>query len=126
MYDQPLLLTVLLWLAVVTPASAHALLDHAQPAVGSTITNSPSEIKIWFTHFLKPGHCTIEVRDAHGKVVDHRDSNCDPTDKMLLHVSVQMLSAGTYLVVWHATADEGHVTRGKFKFTIRVAKDERI
>ena len=116
---RPFVVICLLLLASVAPAIAHALLDHAEPPVGSTITNPPSELKIWFTHFLKPGHCTIQVRDAHGKQVDKKDSHCAANDKMLLQVSLPVLAPGTYSVTWHATSDDGHMTRGKFKFTIR-------
>jgi methionine-rich copper-binding protein CopC len=116
---KALLGIVLIWAVSVLPVKAHALLDHAKPDVGSTVPSSPSEIALWFTHFLKPGHCTIQVRDAHGKEVDKKDSHCDDKDKMLLRVSVPKLSPGTYSVTWHVTSDDGHVTRGKFKFTIR-------
>jgi copper resistance protein C len=123
---QAFLLAALLLAVTVSSAGAHALLDHALPEVGSTVTNSPDEIEIWFTNFLKPGHCTIQVQDVRGEEVDKKDSHCDAKDKFLLHVSVPKLSAGTYTVIWRATADDGHVTHGQFKFTIQPRTETQL
>ena len=70
-------LVAVLFLALQSHAWAHAFLDHAEPKVGSTVTNSPAEIKIWFTQNLEPAFSTLEVQDAHGKEVDKKDAHLD-------------------------------------------------
>ena len=109
-----------LFLTLQTHAWAHAFLDHADPKVGSTVTNSPTEIKIWFTQNLEPAFSTLEVRDAQGQEVDKKDAHLDDKDKSLFLVSLpQQLPTGTYTVIWHAVSVDTHKTQGRFEFTIK-------
>ena len=108
-----------LFLALQSHAWAHAFLDHSDPKVGSTITNSPGEVKIWFTQELEPAFSSIEVKDAQGKEVDKKDVHVDARDKSLLEVSLPQLPAGTYAVIWHVASVDTHRTQGHFEFTIR-------
>jgi methionine-rich copper-binding protein CopC len=112
-------LVAILFLALQTHAWAHASLDHADPKVGGTVTNSPAEIKIWFTQNLEPAFSTLEVRDAQGKEVDKKDAHLDDKDKSLFLVSLPQLSAGTYTVIWHAVSVDTHRTQGTFHFTVK-------
>lgn len=108
-----------LFLALQSPAWAHAFLDHADPKVGGTLTNSPTEIKIWFTQNVEPAFSTIQVQDAQGKEVDKKDSHLAAKDKSLLAVSVPQLPAGTYTVTWRVVSVDTHKTQGHFEFTIK-------
>ena len=109
-----------LFLTLQTHAWAHAFLDHADPKVGNTLTNSPTEIKIWFTQNLEPAFSTLEVRDPQGQEVDKKDAHLDDKDKSLFLVSLpQQLPTGTYTVIWHAVSVDTHKTQGRFEFTIK-------
>lgn len=112
-------LAAILFLAGQSVAQAHAFLDHAEPKVGSTITGSPAEIKIWFTQNLEPAFSKVEVRDAQGKEVDKKDAHLDDKDKSLFIVSLSKLPAGTYTVTWHVVSVDTHKTQGHFTFTIK-------
>jgi methionine-rich copper-binding protein CopC len=112
-------LVVILFLALQSHAWAHAFLDHAEPKVGSTVTNSPAEIKIWFTQELEPAFSKLEVQDAQGKEVDKKDAHLDAKDKSLFLVSLPQLPAGTYTVIWHAVSVDTHRTQGRFKFIVK-------
>jgi methionine-rich copper-binding protein CopC len=112
-------LVVVLFLALQSHASAHAFLDHADPKVGSTIANSPAEVKIWFTQELEPVFSSIQVADEQGKEVDKKDVRLDSKDKTLLIVSLPPLAAGTYTVTWHVVSVDTHRTQGHFKFTVK-------
>jgi hypothetical protein len=100
-------------------ARAHAFLDHAEPKVGSVVSNSPVEIKIWFTQNLEPAFSALEVRDAQGRQVDKKDAHLDAKDKSLFLVSLPQLSAGTYTVIWHVVSVDTHKTQGRFEFIIK-------
>ena len=100
-------------------ASAHAFLDHAEPKVGRSVTNSPAELKVWFTQNLEPAFSTLEVDDAQGRVVDKKDAHLDAQNKRLFIVSLTPLSPGTYTVVWHAVSVDTHKTQGHFEFTVK-------
>ena len=100
-------------------AWAHAFLDHAEPKVGSTVTNSPAQLKVWFTQKLEPAFSTLEVRDAQGKQVDKKDAHLDEKDKTLFVVSLTSLPPGKYTVVWHVVSEDTHKTQGHFEFTLK-------
>ena len=99
-------------------AGAHAFLDRAAPAVGSSVHGSPSSVKLWFTEPLEPAFTTIKVLDQTGKPVDNGDKAVDASDRTLLRVSLPQLPAGTYRVVWRALSVDTHVTEGAFTFDV--------
>jgi methionine-rich copper-binding protein CopC len=109
----------LLTAASISPAIAHAFPDHSVPAVGGMLAQSPAEIRIWFTQKLEPSFSNIEVLDAGGTRVDQNDSKVEAQDPTLLRVSVRLLAAGTYKVVWHVVSVDTHATEGSFSFTVR-------
>jgi len=110
---------LLLLLGLPTFVTAHANLDHAEPKVGSTVNQSPKEVKIWFSQSVEPAFSTIEVFDSGEKRIDKKDSHVDKADKAILIVSVPELEAGIYKVVWHVVSVDTHKTHGDFKFTIK-------
>lgn len=100
-------------------ASAHAYLDHAQPAVGATLPSSPSVVKIWFTEEIDPSGTAIKVFNASGKEVDRANSTADLKDTTLEIVGVDVLPPGEYKVVWKALCMSGHTTGGSYYFTVK-------
>jgi methionine-rich copper-binding protein CopC len=113
------MLACAMFLALPSPAWAHAFLDHADPKVGSAITGSPKQVRIWFTQELEPAFSSIEVDNAEGKQVDAKDCRVDAKDKSLVEVSLPPLPAGTYTVAWHVVSTDTHRTQGHFEFTIK-------
>ena len=99
-------------------ASAHAFLDHALPAVGSTSHGSPPELRLWFTQELEPAFSTVKVVDAGGKQVDKGDASVDAQDHKLLKVSLPPLAPGAYKVMWRVTSVDTHTTSGSFPIQI--------
>ena len=99
-------------------AGAHAFLDHATPAVGSTVHGPPAQIKVWFTERLEPAFSTVRVSDRSGKQVDSGDARLDPADARLLQVSLPKLAPGTYKVTWRVLSVDAHVTEGDFTFDV--------
>ena len=109
---------LLILVAASTRLKAHAFLKVADPGVGSTIQRSPSEVRIRFTENIEPAVSNIQVFDASGKEVDKRDLYLDRSDHALLHVSLPLLGAGTYKVVWRVVSVDTHVTGGSFTFRV--------
>ncbi len=97
---------------------AHAFLERADPAVGSSVQISPGEVRIRFTENIEPAVSSIQVFDASGKEVDKRDLHLDRSDHALLHVSLSPLEAGSYNVIWRVVSVDTHVTNGNFTFRI--------
>jgi methionine-rich copper-binding protein CopC len=98
---------------------AHAFLDHASPAVGSTVPTAPETVTMWFTQELEPAFTTATVTDASGNTVDTGPAQVDPKDPTELRVPLKKLSPGTYTVSWHALSVDTHTTTGHFTFEIK-------
>jgi methionine-rich copper-binding protein CopC len=106
-----------LFMAVVvlsTAAEAHAMLDHASPAVGSTVPVSPGQVTLYFTEQLEPKFSGAEVHSAGGGRVDHGAS----VSGNVVRLSVGGLAPGSYSVTWHVLSVDTHKTQGSFSFTV--------
>lgn len=99
-------------------AEAHALLDHAVPAVGGTVHAAPAEIQLWFTQDLEAAFSTVRVLDPNGKQVDKVDARVDRNNATLLRVSLWPLAPGIYRVVWRVLSVDTHVTEGDYRFEV--------
>ena len=118
---RPLLLAAwaALWVAgAPSPAFAHAFLDHATPAVGSTIHGSPARVELWFTEELEPAFSTVRVLDQANQRRDNGDAKVDPRDGTALQLSLPQLAPGRYRVEWRVLSVDTHVTEGDFTFVI--------
>src|SRR4051812_32547090 len=84
----------------VSDAGAHAFLDHAAPAVGSTVHSSPAQVKLWFSQRLEPAFSTLHVFDGSGNEVSTGGSVVDAADAVTMRSALPTLAAGTYRVKW--------------------------
>ncbi|HKW80394.1 MAG TPA: copper resistance CopC family protein [Casimicrobiaceae bacterium] len=100
------------------PAGAHAFLDHASPAVGSTVHATPTRVRLWFTQELESAFSTLQVSNASGQRVDKADVQLDPADATLLSVSLPPLAPGRYRVTWRVLSVDTHATEGDFTFDV--------
>ena len=112
------IILLLIFVAGSARLEAHAFLQRAEPAVGSTVQTSPSEVRIRFTENIEPTFSSIQVFDPSGKEVDKHDVGLDRSDHALLHVSLPRLGAGIYKVVWRVVSVDTHVTSGSFTFQV--------
>jgi methionine-rich copper-binding protein CopC len=99
-------------------AFAHAHLDHASPAVGSTVAQAPDEISLWFTEALEPKFSTIEVHDAQGTPVQSGPATLARDNTAQLRVPLKTLPPGTYRVIWRVLSVDTHRTQGDFTFRV--------
>jgi copper resistance protein C len=106
----------------VANAWASAFLDHAEPAVGSTVDSSVTEIKIWFTQNLEPALSQMQLLDRHRKPVTQNQATVDSSDPSLLTLSVSALRPGKYTVYWKVMSVDTHMTVGNFFFTVRKSR----
>jgi methionine-rich copper-binding protein CopC len=111
------LLTCLL-VALAATASAHGLLDRAEPRPGSRVRTSPTHVSVWFTERLEPAYSRVQVLNDKGERADANDSRVESADARQLRVSVPPLAAGTYKVVWRVLSVDGHLTEGEFTFRV--------
>jgi methionine-rich copper-binding protein CopC len=109
--------TVMVALALIccaAPVEAHAMLDHASPAVGSTVGSSLGQVTLYFTQALEPKFSGAEVRSASGARVD-KGKNISGN---VMRLSVGALPPGAYSVTWHVLSVDTHTTQGSFSFHV--------
>ncbi len=100
------------------PTWAHAFLDHSDPAVGSTVSASPSVLNLWFTQQLEPAFSWVTVTDGSGATVNDGTAAINASDQTELTVKLKPLPPGTYTVKWHVLSVDTHTTEGDFTFQV--------
>lgn len=98
-------------------ALAHGHLDHAQPAVGSTVA-APKEVSLWFTEAVEPKFSSIVVQDAKGAAMQIGKAEVAADNKANLKIKVKPLAPGVYKVMWKILSVDTHRTQGSFSFTV--------
>jgi methionine-rich copper-binding protein CopC len=98
-------------------AGAHAHLQTAAPRANSVVTQVPSSLDLQMTEGVKS--VQVDVLDVNGESVAAGQAIIDPANNT--HVTVPLkpgLPQGTYTVKWQATAEDGHVSTGRYQFTV--------
>lgn len=116
MNTKQLIIVLAVSLIFVRFADAHAFLDHADPKVGSTTHESPSQVTVWMTENLEPAFSKLQVFDAKGTEVDNKDTKVNGST---MTVSLPKLAAGRYRVSWQVVAVDTHRTAGTFDFNVQ-------
>ena len=99
-------------------ARAHAFLDHASPAVGSSVPAAPSLVTLWFTQDLEPAFSGVTVTNEAGQQVDLGNAQIPQGSPDELRIGLKQLAPGTYLVSWHVVSVDTHPTEGTFTFEV--------
>lgn len=100
-------------------AQAHAFLDHAVPAVGSTVAVAPKQVQLFFTQDLEPAFTGATIANANGQPVATGPAVFDPRNKAEMVLNLPPLAPGHYKVSWHALSVDTHRTEGSFAFDVR-------
>lgn len=103
---------------LIPSAGAHAFLERASPAVGSTVHSSPTQVKLWFSQRLEAAFSTLHVFDASGNEVKAGSTVVDAADAATMSSSLPGLAPGTYRVKWRVLSVDSHVTEGEFTFQV--------
>jgi copper transport protein len=100
-------------------ASAHALLVKSDPAANAILNAPPSQVRMWFSEDINPGTSRAVVVDTTNREVDNKDAHVSDDDSKEMIVTLPLLKAGTYVVVWRTqSSNDGHITGGSFIFRI--------
>jgi methionine-rich copper-binding protein CopC len=105
-------------LAASSSALAHAMLDGAIPAVGSTVAPTDT-ISLRYTEGIEPHFSSVTVAIDGGAVLPAARPDVDPADRriLVLHLAAP-LPAGHYRVEWRVVSVDSHRTEGGFTFTV--------
>lgn len=120
--SQLIRLAIIVAVGLMLPAllKAHAQLQKTQPAAGETVSTAPPHIQLWFDEEVDVKVSKIELTGPSGKVALGPTHTMDA--KSLVADLTGKLASATYTVNWQtAAADDGHVSKGDFKFTLKQA-----
>jgi hypothetical protein len=121
--SQVIRLAIIVAAGLMLPAllQAHAKLEKTQPANGTTVSATPPQIQLWFDEEVDVKVSKIELTGPSGKVALGPTHLIGP--KSLMAVITGKMADATYTVIWQtAAADDGHVSKGDFKFTLKQAR----
>jgi methionine-rich copper-binding protein CopC len=104
----------LLLIGTVT-ATAHALLDHATPLVGSSVPTPPREVALTFTQNLEASFSIMSVTNASGQRIDAGRVSVSGN---MMRVPLRSIGPGTYQVHWRVLSVDTHTTSGNFSFRV--------
>ena len=96
-------------------ATAHAMLEQAQPAAGTVVHQSPGVLQLRFSEQLEPAFSSATVTDPHGQSAA---AGAVSVQGMTMSVPLKPLPAGRYRVQWHAVSVDTHRTEGAYAFTV--------
>ena len=103
----------------VSPASAHALLQSADPAPNSVQKVAPAAVTLTFTEAPDPKLSSVQVLDSTGGSIatGHISAVAGRADE--LSVAIGSLSDGVYTVAWRTvSAVDGHIAAGSYAFSV--------
>jgi methionine-rich copper-binding protein CopC len=101
-------------------AYAHAQLQKAEPAVGGTVSTSPTEIKLKFSEGVEPHFSAITLQFESSAVEPLGEAAVAPGDATTLVAPVlAVLKPGVYTVTWHVVSVDTHKSQGTFQFTVK-------
>jgi methionine-rich copper-binding protein CopC len=96
-----------------------AILDHAVPGVGLTVSGPVHEVRLYFDLGVIAAWSSVQVVNAAGAAVVASPPVNDPSDQQILVVRLKRaLPRGTYKVSWHAVSIHERPTSGTFRFTV--------
>ncbi len=113
-------MTALIFLTAL-PATvlAHAVMVRSSPEKDSTITQSPTQVDIWFNEQVRSAHKSLAVISSTGKRVDNKDIKQEVLDPSHIFTSIPDLPPDIYTVRYRVISADTHVVSGKFNFTVK-------
>lgn len=105
----------------VSLVSAHAIeLLRSDPANGSVLTQSPTEIRAWFGEEMQTGVSTLQVFNTVGQRIDNGDGgvDLDDPDHASMVVTLPTLPEGEYRVRWYVVLLDGDASESSFNFFV--------
>ena len=101
------------------PASAHAVLQGANPAPQSNLSASPGSVTLEFTEKVDMRADGIQVLDEHLSSVQTGRPTHPSGQSNVVRASLPKLGKGLYTVTWRAVSEDSHPIRGALTFGFR-------
>ena len=110
-------------LATVTLASLawalHTTLVKATPAIDGTITTAPTELTLWFNERPDVSLSNIVLQGPDSIKIETGSTKAHADTLALTALVRGTMKPGKYTVLYRTAGSDGHVTRGKYQFTLQ-------
>ncbi len=117
-----LLVALVIVLAGVSPASAHAELVGTDPEEGAVLETAPESVTLTFNEPVRLTSQEVAVYDAEGEVVDSSASAGGVEVTVALSGAADLVD-GTYVVSWNVLSSDGHPISGALTFSVGAPSD---
>lgn len=102
------------------PAAAHAQLEKAWPADGSTVTSAPSAVVLTFSEAVSSSFAAVQVEGPDGQSVSDGRPRVDGA--VVTQALASPLGPGRYTVAFRVVSSDGHPVSDTTSFTLEGAK----
>ncbi len=97
----------------------HLRLNSTQPEADAAVSESPAEIRLFYSEPPQMHGTSVRLADAEGELVPASEATADSDDaREVFIVPDEPLAPGTYTVHWRTIAQDGHAQRGDFTFRV--------
>lgn len=119
---QPIALVLAAIAVGLTPALllAHAKLLRSDPAANAVLAAQPSRISLWFSERPEPKFTVVQLLDSAGAAIVLGQP---VLDAKAMEISLDVppnLPSGKYTISWRTAASDGHLSSGRFAFTLNL------
>lgn len=104
-------------LALPRVAFAHAHLTRSEPARGARLSTAPTALRLWFSEAPQLAVTRIYLIGPARDTIPVGSPQSLPGDGLSVAVTAP-LPGGTYTIVYHTAAADGHPVRGSYTFTM--------
>lgn len=100
-------------------AQAHSMLVKAEPPRRAVLTQSPTQVQLWFNEEIEGDYASLVVLDAEKHPVTEIKPQLAPNDRKSIVLPLPELSPGKYSVKFRVLSVDGHVVESYFDFSIK-------
>jgi methionine-rich copper-binding protein CopC len=96
-----------------------AVLDHAVPGVGLTVSGPVREVRLYFTIGMIAASSSVQIKSSTGATIAASWPVNDPSDQQVVIVRLKRaLPPGTYKVSWDVVTIDQRQASGVYLFTV--------
>lgn len=120
LYLRVLFVIACIGLVISGRTAGHGAVERSSPVDGSTVSQSPSQISIWYDEPLIPNTATVTILDMNGQQITPISVAYSPDDSTLIVATIpENLPDSVYIVnVSAAVVSDGHQSKGSFVFWV--------
>lgn len=101
------------------PAMAHAMLVKAEPARRAQLTQTPSQVRLWFNEEVEKDYASLSVLDPAKSPVTDISPQIAADDPKAIVLALPELAPGKYTVKFRVLSVDGHVVDSSYDFTVK-------